>query len=155
MPQSNPFKGLVDFSGDLQRMRRLGKTGSEHHYERYERTQADAWVPATDIFCRGADLFICLEVAGLSRDDVDVTFSQGTLTVSGERTTSHGEADDAFWQRERPHGAFQRSLGLPEQVEANDISAVSKDGLLTVKISGACESAGVTHRRIPITGDPR
>lgn len=155
MAKTNPFQGLVDLSGEMERMRQLGKTGYEPAYERQERTHADAWVPAADIYCKDADLFICLELAGLSREDVEVTFSRSTLTVTGERSTGRDQPDTAFWQRERPHGAFRRTVGLPDHVGENDISATSREGLLTVKIVGACGASGPSPRRIPIEGGSR
>lgn len=155
MTRPNPFRGLMDLSGEMAHMRELGMTGYDQRYERYERTHADAWTPATDIFCKGADLFICLELGGLSRDDVEVTFSHGTLSVSGERLAGKDLPDDAFWQRERPYGTFRRTIGLPEHINEGDISATSQDGLLTVRITRACDTSGVTPRRIPIEGGSR
>ncbi len=154
MTRTNPFQGLVDLSGEMQRMRRLGKTGADQRYERYERTHADAWAPATDIFRRGADLFICLELPGLSRADVEVTFAQGSLTIAGERTTEADVPDDAYWQRERPYGAFRRTIGLPEHIDEMDISATTYDGLLTITIAGAAGASGPSPRRIPISTGP-
>lgn len=153
MTRRNPFQGLVDLSGEMDQMRRLGKTGYDERYERHQRTYADAWAPATDIFRRGTDLFICLELAGLSRDDVEVTFARGALTVHGERSAPGDLADDAFWQRERPFGAFRRTIGLPEHVSEQDITANSRDGLLTITVVGGVGEGAAAARRIPISED--
>ena len=82
--------------------------------EERERTEATAWVPAADIFARDRDLVIRVEVAGVAPEDVAITFSGGVLTVSGVRRTELGSAStDSFYIRERPYGAFRRSLTLP------------------------------------------
>ena len=155
MTRANPFRGLRDMSTDMDRMRRLGKTGSEEGfargYERYERTHADAWAPAIDVFCRGGDLVICLEVPGLSREDVEVTVSHGALTVSGERATAADVPDDAFWQRERPYGTFRRTIALPEQADEQRMSATTRNGLLVITVTAACADRGLEPRQIPIS----
>jgi len=152
MTRSNPFRGLMDLSAEMEQMRGLGKTGYKRQHERRERTHADAWAPTADIFRDGSDLVICVELAGLAREDVEVTFSQGVLTVGGERTTGPDLPADAFWKRERPYGAFRRTISLPEHVEDEHISATSRDGLLTVTVSGACDVGASAPRRIPIGG---
>ena len=79
----NPFDGVTDFFSEMSRMWELGTHGRERGHEDRDRTHATAWVPATDIFTRGGDLGIRIEVAGLDPDDIEITFAQGTLTVSG------------------------------------------------------------------------
>ena len=70
-------------------------------------------------------------IAGVSREDVDVELEGDLLTISGERKASEAEG---FFRRERPCGAFKRSLSLPRVSEQN-LSATLKDGVLTVRVS--------------------
>jgi len=151
----NPFRGLTGMISDMDRMRHLGMTGHEHAYESQERTHAGAWTPTTDVFCRGTDLIIRLELPGLDPDDVDLTFSDGVLSVSGARSTEPDEHEVAFWQRERTFGAFRRLINLPEHVTEDQISAESHSGLVTVTVRGACASSGREPRRIRIANAQR
>jgi HSP20 family protein len=144
--QRNPFEGVTDFFSELKRMRQIGTHGYEHPHEDRDRTHATAWVPATDIFSRDGDLVIRIEVAGLRPEDVDVTFSQGVLSVSGQRRTELGTGgDDSFYIRERFHGAFRRAITLPADIDDDQITAEFFNGLVEITVRGGA-SAGEPRR---------
>lgn len=96
MARNNPFRGIVDMMSEMDRMRYLGKTGYDRDYEDHERTHADAWIPTADIFARGEDLVIWMELPGLPREAIDITFSDGVLTVFGERNAGPEQAGVTF-----------------------------------------------------------
>ena len=143
----NPFRGLMDHMSEMTRMREYaegGGTGSEDH----RRTHATAWVPTTDIFARGDDLIIRCELAGVERDDVDISLSGGVLTIDGER---RGEPDSSeYYARERYYGRFRRRMKLPEGVNRDDINASFENGLLEVTVRGGADHA--EPERIQIGG---
>ena len=144
--ERNPFEGVTDFFSELKRMRQIGTHGYEHPHEDRDRTHATAWVPATDIFSRDGDLVIRIEVAGLRPEDVDVTFSQGVLSVSGQRRTELGTGgDDSFYIRERFHGAFRRAITLPPDIDDDQITAEFFNGLVEITVRGGA-SAGEPRR---------
>jgi HSP20 family protein len=131
----NPFEGVTDFFSELNRMREIGAHGREHGHEGRERTHASAWVPPTDVFARGDDLVIRIEVAGLRPDDVDISFSHGVLTVSGVRRTELGAgAENDFFIRERFYGMFRRAITLPEGTREGDIEAEFDNGLVEIVV---------------------
>ena len=136
----SPFEGVSDFFSEMARMREVGTRGYEP--ESRMRTHATAWVPATDIFAREGDLVIRVELAGVHPEDVDITFSQGILTVAGTRHTELGAAsEDSFFVRERPYGTFRRSISLPAGVSESDIAAEFVDGLAEITVAGAASAA--------------
>lgn len=137
--QRNPFHGIVGAISEWNRMRELGagRVGHDIGPGDRRRDPATAWIPTTDIFAKDGALIVRVELAGVSRQDVDVVFSGGMLTVSGERGGEPDEAVASFYARERPRGPFRRSVNLPEGVEEDDISATLEDGLLEVTVLGA------------------
>jgi HSP20 family protein len=144
----NPFEGVTDFFSEMGRLREIG-TGREHGHEDRQRTHASAWVPATDIFARGDDLVIRIEVAGLRPEDVDIAFSHDVLTVSGTRRTELGAGEEAsFYIRERFYGAFRRAITLPAGTDASQISAEFDNGLVEIAVQGAC--SGREPKRIAV-----
>src|SRR5918999_862182 len=151
----NPFEGVSDFFSEVARMREIGTRGYDPHESRM-RTHATAWVPATDIFARGRDLVIRVELAGVHPEDVEITFSQGSLTVAGQRFTELGTADeDSFFVRERPYGAFRRSITLPAGINERDISAEFIDGLAEITVRGGASAADLSRiGRRPQPGEP-
>lgn len=145
----NPFEGVSDFFSEMARMREVGRHGYDPGHEGRMRTHATAWVPATDIFAREGDLVVRVELAGVHPDDVEITFSQGILTVAGKRFTELAPADeDSFFVRERPYGAFRRSITLPAGTKESDISAEFVNGLVEITIAGGASAADL--RRIEL-----
>lgn len=145
----SPFEGVSDFFSEMARMREVGSRGYDQAHQSAMRTHATAWVPATDIFAREGDLVIRVELAGVHPQDVELTFSQGSLTVAGQRFTELGAADeDSFLVRERPYGAFRRSITLPAATKESDISAEFVNGLTEITIAGGASAADL--RRIEL-----
>ena len=80
---------------------------------------------------------------------MDVSFTGGVLTVSGERKSELDEkAETDFYVRERYYGAFRRSWTLPAGIGEDDISADFENGLLEITIRGGVAAA--KPRRIEI-----
>ena len=151
--QRNPFEGVTDFFSELSRMRHIGSHGYEPGHEGRQRTHANAWVPSTDIFVHGADLGIRIELAGVRPEDVSITFSQGVLSVSGERKTWLGtDGDESFHVRERPYGTFRRAITLPEGTREDQITADFENGLVQLVVAGGAAAAEPT--RIPLRTRP-
>lgn len=149
----NPFQGVTDVFSEMNRLREIGRTGQDPAPEAGERTYASAWVPAADIFADGVDLVVQVELAGIEPDEVDVALSGGVLTISGIRTSGTRVSDGSFYARERPQGAFRRSIGLPAGVSEQDVSATFDNGLLEVLVRGACSTVP-EPRRIHIERKP-
>ncbi len=145
----NPFRGFVDTMSEMARMREYFETGREEQ----RRTHATAWVPTTDIFARGSDLVIRCELAGVRREDIDITLSGGVLTISGERRSELDEEEIHFYTRERSFGHFRRRMKLPEGINASDISADFQDGMLQVTVRGGATEVPEPER-IEIRGEP-
>jgi HSP20 family protein len=146
--ERSPFAGVHDFFTELSRIRETG-LGYRQGSEERERTEATAWVPASDIFARGRDLVIRVEAAGVAPDDVVITFAQGILTVSGVRRTELGsDSADPFYIRERPYGAFRRAVTLPSGTDDDQIEAEIRDGLVEITVRGGC--SGAQARRIAL-----
>jgi HSP20 family protein len=146
----NPFHGIVDAISEWNRMREvgMGRVGYEARQEDRPRTQANAWVPTTDVFAKGEDLVIRVSLSGVYPEDVDITLSNGVLTVSGERRSELDEDEVSFYVRERYYGAFRRSITLPAGIDEDDISADYDNGLLEIVVRDA--AAAAEPRRIEI-----
>jgi len=88
-----------------------------------------------------------VELPGMRREDFEISLHDGTLTISGERKreTSNGERAE---RTERYIGKFRRSITLPTHVDANKVSAVYRDGILTVTLPKAEEAK---PKQIPVS----
>ena len=94
-----------------------------------------SWVPPVDIYeTEQHEVVIKAELPDVKREDISVTFENGVLTVKGARTFEPEVAGDRFQRRERFHGSFSRSFTLPPTVDAANIAAAYRDGVLTIRL---------------------
>jgi HSP20 family protein len=120
---------------EMSRMREMvTDPGFETGQEDQRRTHANAWIPPTDIFAREGNLVIRCELAGVRREDVEITLSESVLNISGERKSELNEEEVTFYTRERFYGAFRRSMSLPEGVREEEIDATFEDCVLEITV---------------------
>jgi HSP20 family protein len=140
-----PFRGVFDMFSELNRMR--------EHWTEIEptqgRSQPAVWVPAVDIFANGDDLVIRCELAGVAKEEIEVSLSDGRLWISGERTGAPDKDADCYVS-ERRYGPFERSVKLTRGIRGDQISATVVDGLLEVVVEGGAEPR--QHEQIEVTG---
>ena len=101
---------------------------------------ARVWVPAMDVAERKDAYVVQAELPGLSPDQVDVSFEKNVLTIRGTKPASFdatAEGELRIFAAERVSGSFERSVRLPEFVNAEKISASFSNGLLTVTVPKA------------------
>jgi HSP20 family protein len=77
---------------------------------------------------------VTAELPGLSEKDVEVTFADNTLTLSGEKKSESEVKEKDYHRRERTFGSFRRSFTLPAEVDEEKISAAFKNGVMTIEL---------------------
>jgi HSP20 family protein len=90
--------------------------------------------PAVDIVDTDKAYEITAELPGMDESNIDVKFSDGTLTIKGEKRDEKQEKEKDYYLSERRYGSFQRSFGVPDGVDADKIEANFKHGVLTVTL---------------------
>lgn len=99
------------------------------------------WVPPVDIYETDEhEVVIKAELPEMKREDISITFESNVLTVKGERRLEQEVARDRFQRMERFQGSFSRSFTLPATIDAANISATYKDGVLTVRLPQRAEA---------------
>ena len=73
-------------------------------------------------------------------EDIDITISGNTLTISGETKEEEEVKEENYIRRERRNGSFSRSVMLPEGLESDKAEATFEDGVLTLTIPKAPEA---------------
>lgn len=101
------------------------------------------WSPVVDLAENDDAYLIHMDLPGLSKSDVQITFENGMLQVSGERKNQHEETTDHVHRIERWYGRFFRSFNLGQNVQADKIKATFKDGVLSVEVPKVEESKPV------------
>jgi HSP20 family protein len=103
-----------------------------------EETEPDDEFPgqlAVDVYETEERLVVKARTAGVNKEELDVSISDGILTISG--TLSSGDDADAIqWHIQECYwGEFSRTLALPVAVKEDEVEAVLKDGVLTISFS--------------------
>ena len=93
------------------------------------------WVPPVDIYQNGDhEVVLKAELPDMTREDIDITVDNGTLTIRGEKKFSSEVKEEAFRRIERRYGTFSRSFSLPQTVDTGKVGAEYKNGVLTVRL---------------------
>lgn len=99
-----------------------------------EELERGTWSPAVDI-CEAEDSFLVkADLPGMNKDDIQVDLKDSTLTIKGERRFEDKVSRDNYIRVEREYGTFTRSFTLPQNVDADKIKAVYKNGVLELTI---------------------
>jgi HSP20 family protein len=94
-----------------------------------------SWMPPVDIYQNGEhELVLKAELPDMTREDIDVTVDNGTLTIKGEKKLSTEVKEEQFHRIERRYGTFSRSFALPQTVDPSRVGAEYRNGVLTVKL---------------------
>lgn len=91
------------------------------------------FAPDCDIVESENEFKILLDLPGLSKKEIGIALKDNVLTVKGEREITVGE-DEEFKRQERKRGAFARSFAVPQNVNAAEIQANFRNGVLTVSM---------------------
>ena len=147
----SPFRGFYDMQSEMNRMFDDMFGGLVRGGGRQQGDQPTRWAPALDVLQEDGDIVVRAELPGVKQEDVDITFHNGVLTISGVRQAEEQKEGSGYYVRERRYGSFRRSMSLPQGTDESSISARFQDGVLEVRVAGA--AAVQEPKRIQIEGD--
>ena len=97
------------------------------------------WSPLADISENDDKYIVKLDLPGIDKKDVKLSFTEGQITISGERKQENEEKDTKYHRVERMYGKYYRSFVLPNKIKEDKIDAQFKNGQLTITIPKADE----------------
>ena len=98
---------------------------------------ATGWSPETDIYETESNLVLQADLPGFNAKDIDIAVENSVLTIRGERQLDAKLQPEGFHRMERSYGKFSRSFTLPASVDARNIQANYKNGVLSVTLAKA------------------
>ncbi|MEQ8667164.1 MAG: Hsp20/alpha crystallin family protein [Rhodospirillales bacterium] len=116
---------------------------------RFGEKVAEFFSPDADAAATDAYYEVCVELPGVSEEDMKVEVHDGRLSVTGEKRAVRKEEGKNFFFSERSYGRFQRVFRLPPDADEAKISASHKDGVLTIRIAKA-KAEAPQAKSIPI-----
>ena len=100
------------------------------------------WISRVDIHETPESFVVTMEIPGVERDEIDIVVEGLYLTISGHRSEPASPKCMRWHQMEIAHGRFERVLALPQEVDAERITATYKDGFLYITVprgvAGGC-----------------
>lgn len=137
----NPVRDLLNLEREVNKIfntleNKIGSIAPAEIDEGYENA---VWAPLTDVYEDKDGYTLKIDLPGIKKEDVKINYVKGKLSICGERN-QETESKDAKWTRiEKIYGKYYRAFNLPEEIQADKISAEFKDGLLTIRVPKAEE----------------
>lgn len=157
---ASPWQSLVELRREMDRMfddvtsRFAGSRflPSAFHAEPFSLfTGGGKIAPVVDIVENDKSYTVTAEVPGLAEKDLDVSIADQVLTIKGEKREETEEEKDNYRLSERRYGSLQRSIRLPEDVDAEKIEASYDKGVVTITLPKRAESKA-KEKKIPVKG---
>lgn len=95
-------------------------------------TESVGWSPPVDIEEQDNAYVIEAELPGVKKDDVNIELVSNELMITGD--IKEREREGILRKRTRRIGRFEYRVRLPEQVDADNVEASLKDGVLSVRV---------------------
>ena len=94
------------------------------------------------------NFYVRAELPGIKPDDLEISVTGNSLSITGERTLPAEEANAKYHRRERDAGKFNRIITMPSDIDPEKVQANSADGVLTIVLREVAQ-AGVSVMRDP------
>lgn len=130
-----PFDRLATLRDEMNRLldgSLAGFTGSVGLFS--------GWNPALDISQDKDNVYVKAELPGMKKEEIDISLHDGMLTLAGERKQETETGEGETFRSERYFGRFHRTITLPTPVDANQVKATYRDGVLSIELPKAEEA---------------
>ena len=87
-----------------------------------------------DVIDRDKELVVRAELPGVEKDDVKVEVTGDRLMIEAERKFEEEEEKEDFYRHELGYGSLMRTVALPEEVDADNVHAELKEGILFITL---------------------
>ena len=103
--------------------------------------QGATWSPTVDVCERASEVVILVEMPGVERTDVQITWTDGLLIISGlKRQQPLNQASAKYLCVERLYGPFRREIAIKVPIDYKQAKAELKEGLLKVHLPKRTEA---------------
>lgn len=99
------------------------------------------WTPNVNLYETESAYLVCVDLAGVDKEKIDIEVVNGRLRLSGNRAvpmwtdgTAVASARVRMHLLEIDHGSFARNVELPQDVHHQQINARYRDGMLWIEL---------------------
>lgn len=129
-PMSDIFSEMERIRNEIDRIFHQGFSGAPGR-------DATGVFPLVNIYEDKDRYVLTAEMPGVKPQDVEITATEESITLRGERRPEDGGEKASYHRREREWGSFRRVVSLPDRVDPNKVEAASKDGILYLSLPKA------------------
>jgi len=126
----------VDMWNEMDRLRREMNS----LFTGYDRASASTTYPLVNVYDDKDAVIVTAELPGMAKEQVQITFADGALTLSGKLEPLATAKKMTIVRQERSAGAFEKSLRIPTKIDQGKINASFSNGILTVTLPKAEEA---------------
>jgi len=125
----------MDIFSEMERLRREMNS----LFSNYGQTSGSTTYPLMNVYDDKDNIIVTAELPGLTKDQVDITYSDGILTVSGKQQPLAKGKNMTVIRKERSEGDFEKTVRLPTKIKQDAIKASFSNGILTISMPKAEE----------------
>ena len=107
------------------------------------------WAPSIEVSEKDNEYIVCADIPGMKKEDINLTLSENSLIISGERHSESKDDSSGNHYSEMSYGSFYRTIPFQHEVDSEKVSASMNNGLLKINI-GKSETTKEKSRRIDI-----
>jgi HSP20 family protein len=138
----NPSRELLDMEREFNKMfrsltSRFGFGNGDDIEREYENA---VWSPLSDIYEDNDNYILTMDLPGIRKEDVKISYADGQLNISGERKQERENKNGTYHRVERNYGKYFRTFMLPNKIKEDKIDAEFRDGQLTITVPKADEA---------------
>jgi HSP20 family protein len=122
-----PFSELASLQNELSRFMNGLHDGNGR--------TTQSWIPTADVWETENEVVYAFDLPGIPEDAISVELDDGALTVAAEREREATVEEGRYFRFERRFGSFSRTIGVPQGVTEDTISATYANGVLEVRIA--------------------
>jgi HSP20 family protein len=126
----------TDMWREMDRLRR----DMDGLFSDYGRASGATTYPLLNVYEDSEKIAVTAELAGMTKDQVNITYSDGVLTIAGRRVPLALAKGMDVVRRERATGDFEKTVRIPVKVQQDKLSASFANGVLTVELPKAEEA---------------
>ncbi|QCJ47096.1 MULTISPECIES: archaeal heat shock protein Hsp14 [Haloprofundus] len=145
MRRSNPFDEFEDL---FERMSKQFE-GMNRQFEE-NRPMWNTTGISVDVADEDDEFVVTADMPGFEKEDIDLSLSGRTLTLSGSREMARDDDTSEYIRRERRSESVSRTVRLPEEVREDETRATYSNGVLTVHLPKRAVDEGDDSHRIDI-----
>lgn len=103
----------------------------------YHFSRSMTWRPSVNVYHDPTHFYLCVDLAGLRKEEIHVDVTGSKLTIRGNRPAPpppNSEGQVSLLRMEISSGPFERSVELPERADMDSVTARLTDGFLWITI---------------------